>query len=157
MTEEASSLVDPNVRQVVEVAKQELQQLIEQRSFISRRIATTKQTILGLAEVFGDHALRQELLEFLNGSGHCGGRQPGFTRTCRLILMEANGPMDTRTLCQQLWLHHRDIASRHKDLAASVTTVLNRLVKYGEVRAIDIDGKRAWQWASCEEPSQTSC
>jgi hypothetical protein len=38
---------------------------------------------------------------------------------------------------------------RHKDPLASVTTVLNRLVEYGEARAVSRDnGRRAWQWVA---------
>jgi len=35
----------------------------------------------------------------------------------------------------------------HKNPAASVTTVLNRLVAHGEVVKVrDENGRRAWQW-----------
>jgi hypothetical protein len=35
---------------------------------------------------------------------------------------------------------------------ASVTTVLNRLVAYGEARAVALDtGRRAWQWVADSE------
>jgi hypothetical protein len=38
---------------------------------------------------------------------------------------------------------------RHKDPLASVTTVLNRLVEYGEARTVLRDnGRRAWEWVA---------
>jgi hypothetical protein len=38
---------------------------------------------------------------------------------------------------------------RHKDPLASVTTVLNRLVEYGEARSVvGQNGKRAWEWVA---------
>jgi hypothetical protein len=38
---------------------------------------------------------------------------------------------------------------RHKDPLASVTTVLNRLVEYGEARAVVREnGRRAWEWVA---------
>jgi hypothetical protein len=38
---------------------------------------------------------------------------------------------------------------RHKDPLASVTTVLNRLVEYGEARTIvKENGRRAWEWVA---------
>jgi len=41
---------------------------------------------------------------------------------------------------------------RHKDPMASVTTVLNRLVAYGEARAVSLDnGRRAWVWVADAE------
>jgi hypothetical protein len=37
--------------------------------------------------------------------------------------------------------------ARHKDPMASVTTVLNRLVDYGEAQPVVLSsGRRAWQW-----------
>ena len=42
-----------------------------------------------------------------------------------------------------------DILVRHKDPMASVTTVLNRLVEYGEARSLTNDrGRRVWEWVS---------
>jgi len=36
---------------------------------------------------------------------------------------------------------------RHKDPLASVTTVLNRLVDYGEARSVPREsGRRGWEW-----------
>jgi hypothetical protein len=41
------------------------------------------------------------------------------------------------------------ILARHKDPLASVTTVLNRLVDYGEARSLSNDrGRRVWEWVS---------
>jgi hypothetical protein len=38
---------------------------------------------------------------------------------------------------------------RHKDPLASVTTVLNRLVEYGEARTVVREnGRRAWEWVA---------
>jgi len=43
--------------------------------------------------------------------------------------------------------------SRHKDPLASVTTVLNRLVDYGEARSLTNErGRRVWEWVS--DPGQ---
>ena len=42
--------------------------------------------------------------------------------------------------------------ARHKDPMASVTTVLNRLVDYGEARPVVLDsGRRAWRWIADAE------
>jgi hypothetical protein len=48
------------------------------------------------------------------------------------------------------------ILARHKDPLASVTTVLNRLVEYGEARTlVRENGRRAWQWVSDpDDPAQ---
>jgi hypothetical protein len=141
---------DTHMLEVVRAAKQQLSELVKQRAEIMRRIGTAKQTILGLASLFGDTALQDELLEFMENRSVR--RQPGFTRACRFLLMEAHRPLNSREMCVQLWHRHRDLATRHKDLLASVTTVLNRLVGYGEARAIEEPGgRRLWEWIAERE------
>jgi hypothetical protein len=45
------------------------------------------------------------------------------------------------------------LMARHKDPMASVTTVLNRLVAYGEAKAVVLEnGRRAWQWVADSAP-----
>ena len=149
-SENTSSAADMHVLEVIRAAKQELAELVRQRAEIMRRIGTTKQAILGLANLFGDTALQDELLEFMENRSVK--RQPGFTRACRFVLMQANRPLNSREMCEQLWHKHRELAIRHKDLLASVTTVLNRLVGYGEARAIEEPGgRRIWEWIAERE------
>jgi hypothetical protein len=38
---------------------------------------------------------------------------------------------------------------------ASVTTVLNRLVDYGEAEAVMVSGRRAWRWVA-DQPTGTA-
>jgi hypothetical protein len=144
-----SSPTDPHVLQVIRAAQQELGELMQQRTEIMRRIGTTKQTLIGLARLFGDAQLQQELIEFMDERATT--RQPGFTRACRMVLMEAKGGVNSREMCEQLWHRNRDLAVRHKDLLASVTTVLNRLVRYGEAQAIEENGRRVWIWVANAE------
>lgn len=136
---------DPHVQQVVRAAHEELQQLMRQRAEIMKRIGTVKQTIAGLANLFGDSVLNDELMELMDRKA--AGRQPGFTKACRMVLMEANQPLGAREVCDRIRRRIPAILVRHKDPLASVTTVLNRLVDYGEARAvIPQTGRRAWEW-----------
>jgi hypothetical protein len=138
---------DPHVQQVVRVAHDELKQLMRQRADIMKRIGTVKQTIVGLANLFGDGVLSEDLLELVDRKS--GGRQPGFTKACRMVLMEADRPLGAREVCQQIQERIPPVLLRHKDPLASVTTVLNRLVEYGEARAVVREnGRRAWQWVA---------
>ena len=138
------------VEQVIKTAHDELLQLLEQRAEIVKRIGTVKQTIVGLANLFGDHVLGEDLLELIDRKPN--GRQPGFTKGCRSVLMEARRPLGAREVCQELEKRSPAILSRHKDPLASVTTVLNRLVDYGEARSLSNDrGRRVWQWVSDTE------
>jgi hypothetical protein len=138
---------DAHVQEVVRAAHEELRQLMQQRAAIMKRIGTVKQTIVGLAQLFGDGVLSEEMLELVDRKS--GGRQPGFTKACRMVLMEADRPLSAREVCERIQQRIPPILLRHKDPLASVTTVLNRLVEYGEARAVARDnGRRAWEWVA---------
>jgi len=142
---------DPHVMEVVRTAHDELRQLIRQRAEIMKRIGTLKQTISGLANLFGDDILGEDLLELVDRK--TGGRQPGFTKACRMVLMEAGRPLAVREVCEQIQQRLPAVLMRHKDPLASVTTVLNRLVEYGEAQSVVREnGRRAWQWVSEPAP-----
>src|ERR1700749_1866557 len=85
---------DSHVHEVVRAAHDELRQLMRQRADVMKRIGTVKQTIVGLAHLFGDKVLSEELLELVDRKTN--GRQPGFTKACRMMLMEAGRPMSAR-------------------------------------------------------------
>src|SRR5438309_7360322 len=138
---------DPHVVEVVRQAHEELRQLMRQRADVMKRIGTVKQTIVGLANLFGDEVLSDELLELVDRKSN--GRQPGFTKACRMVLMEAGRPLGAREVCEHIQEKVPPVLLRHKDPLASVTTVLNRLVEYGEARTvIRENGRRAWQWVA---------
>jgi hypothetical protein len=138
------------VHQVVAAAREELRQLLQQRAEIMKRIGTVKQTIAGLANLFGEDALGDDLMELLDRKPN--GRQPGFTKACRKVLMEVHRPLGAREMCAELERQAPAILSRHKDPLASVTTVLNRLVDYGEARSLTNErGRRVWEWVSDRE------
>jgi hypothetical protein len=142
---------DSHVQEVVKTAHEELRQLLRQRAEIMKRIGTLKQTISGLANLFGDEILGEDLLELVDRK--TGGRQPGFTKACRMVLMEAARPLAVREVCEQIEQRLPAVLLRHKDPLASVTTVLNRLVEYGEaISVVRENGRRAWQWVSDPEP-----
>jgi len=150
---------DAHVQEVVKTAHEELRQLLRQRAEVMKRIGTLKQTISGLANLFGDDILGEDLLELVDRK--TGGRQPGFTKACRMVLMEAGRPLAVREVCEQIQQRLPAVLLRHKDPLASVTTVLNRLVEYGEAQSVVREnGRRAWQWVSdpisVEQPNPTS-
>jgi hypothetical protein len=138
---------DSNVHMVVKTAEDELRMLMRERAEIMKRIGTIRQTIFGLVKLFGNGILDEELPELFDA--HVNGRQPGFTRACRMVLMEASAPLAAREVCEQIQQKTPPIIHHHKDPLASVTTVLNRLVEYGEARSVVREnGRRAWQWVS---------
>jgi chorismate mutase len=146
-----TSLLLPHVQEILRSAEQELSGLLRQRGEIMKRIGTIKQMLGGLAELFGDSILDQELQTLLDRG--ISNRHKGFTRACRQILMESRTPLRARHGCEQLWRRFPDLARRHKDLGASVTTVFHRLVEYGEARCcLDEQGVRVWEWLAEPQP-----
>lgn len=135
-----------HVQEVVRQAHDELRQLMLQRAEVMKRIGTVKQTIAGLANLFGDSVLNEELLELVDRKSN--GRQPGFTKACRMMLMESGRAMSARDICDYFQQKLPSMLARHKDQMASVTTVLNRLVEYGEAEAVVSNGRRAWRWVA---------
>ncbi|HEX4427306.1 MAG TPA: hypothetical protein VH079_18035 [Terriglobales bacterium] len=138
---------DRNVQIVVKTAEDELRQLLRERTEIMKRIGTIKQTIFGLVKLFGNGILNEDLPAVFDSRNH--GRQPGFTRACRMVLMEATAPLAAREVCEQIQQMTPPMIQHHKDPLASVTTVLNRLVEYGEARSlVSESGRRTWQWVA---------
>lgn len=147
-TEELVESSNSQVQAVVKAAGEDLRQLLRQRDEIAKQIRTMKQTIVGVARLFGDDWLSQELRELVGRKGTP--RQTGLTKSCRTVLMEANRPLGAHEVCEQVRRRIPLVFANHKSSAASVTTVLNRLVEYGEAIAVrDENGRRAWQ--SCTQ------
>jgi hypothetical protein len=108
-----SSHANGHVQEVVRQAHEELRQLLHQRAEVMRRIGTIKQTIAGLANLFGDGVLNDELLELVDRKSN--GRQPGFTKACRMILMDANRALSARDVCARIQERMPPMLERHKD------------------------------------------
>jgi hypothetical protein len=135
------------VQEVLRQAQEELRGLLQQRASLMKRIGTLKQTISGLANLFGDEILSEELLELVDRKPS--GRQSGFTHACRVLLMEAGRPLAVREICARMKERMPEVLERHKDPLASLTTVLNRLVDYGEAQSmLDEHGRRTWMWTA---------
>src|SRR5258708_20745671 len=78
------------VQQVVKAAHEELLQLMRQRAEVMKRIGTVKQTIAGLANLFGEQVLGDDLLELIDRKPNS--RQPAFPKACRTVLMDVQRP-----------------------------------------------------------------
>jgi hypothetical protein len=132
---------------VIRQAERELRQLIEERAKVTKRIGSLKQTIVGLADLFGDGILDAALLDLVDRKGSS--RQPGITPACRTVLMEAGRPMSARDVCDEIQRTEPVLLAHHKDPMATINTILGRLVYYGEATGLPGDrGQRAWLWAS---------
>ncbi len=133
-----------HVQEVVRSAELELLALLQQRAGIMKRIGSIKQTLVGLANMFGDAVLNEQLLGLLDRGT---ARRSGFTQACRAVMMESPTQLSARQVCDLLQKKFPGVLERHKKPFASVTTVLSRLVEYDEVRSfLTEDGGRVWQW-----------
>ena len=141
-----SDVTSSGVSTIVQQLQDELVQLLQQRDMVVQRIGTVKKVVAGLAAMFGDGAVDDGLRELV-GIG-AGPRVSGLTSTCRRILMEASLPMSSHEVLQRINAENPSVLARHKDPLASLTTILNRLVSYGEAqRVLLADSRRGWQWA----------
>jgi chorismate mutase len=148
------SEIKPNhqdsVQEVVRSAHRELMELLRQRAGIMARIGTIKKTLSGLAQIFGESVLDDDLLELLDLAPSK--RTPGLTRACREVLMSAPVPRTADEICEILERQYASVWQRQKNPIASVTTVLNRLVEYSEARSgWNEKRKRVWQWCATSE------
>ena len=136
-----------HAQEVIRSAEQELIRLLQRRAEIGKRIADVRQLLNDLVAMFGDSVVGRQMLD--EQDERVGGRnRPGFTRACRALLSEAGGPLRAREATAELRRRFPELAQRHKDLTASVTTVFHRFVKYSEARCfLDEGGVRVWQWA----------
>lgn len=135
----------------------ELAQLLEQRTAVMRRIAGAKRTIVGLAALFGETALDEELRKLV-GMGTAQ-RLPGLTDMCRTILMEADRDLSLHDVLEGICARNPALLAGHKNPMASLTTILNRLVSSGEAQRLvfNNNNKRAWQWVvAADRPSPSS-
>jgi hypothetical protein len=144
----------PDVEVIVKTAHDELRRLVQQRTEITKRIGTIKQTIVGLCNLFGDDELKDDLYQLVNGKAAA--RRSGITQACRRVLMDAGCPLTTRSVCDQIQQRNMLDQSCLKNLVAKVRTVLGRLAQYGEARTVvpHDNGPRTWEWVSEVEAGQ---
>ena len=123
---------DLHLRAIFELARELLQQLTQQRDQITNRIRTMKQTILGLGNLFGNELVGEDLHRLIAQTHRT--THSGFTNACRTALREAGNAVSAREVCSLLQRRFPTVLEHDHNLDASVTTILNRLVNYGEAR-----------------------
>lgn len=137
--------------QALETAHRELLALLEDRADVMKKIGAVKRTITGLVCLFGEGILSEDLREVVKP--RTTGPQSGLTSACRTVLMEHGGALNAWEVCQRLQRSRPSLLQGHKSAIASVTTVLNRLIKYGEaLPGRDKSGRRTWLWAAESVP-----
>ena len=133
--------------EVVRQAERELRRLTEERAKITKRICRLKQTIIGLADIFGDGILDTGLVDLIDREGSA--RRPGITPICRTLLLKAGRPISARAVCDGIQRTAPALLAHYKDPMATIHTILGRLVYYGEATCLSGDrGERSWLWAA---------
>ena len=143
------------IAKVIEEMQREFRTLMLQKALLARRIGTIKQTIKGLANLLGEDRVGEELSGIVGRKSST--RPRGFTKTCRLVLMESKCPLISQEVREEIERRNPALLAHHKDPLASVTTVLSRLTRYGEVRVVGREhGQRAWEWVPRNSTMQSS-
>ena len=79
---------DPHVQEVMRAAHDELRQLMRQRADDHEAHRDGEANDCGTGQSLRRRRSDEELLELVDRKS--GGRQPGFTKACRMVLMEAD-------------------------------------------------------------------
>lgn len=129
-----------HVRELFRTVSEERSKLESERMDITRRIETCKKVLVGLAKMYGDH-VPSEFRRVVDDTSVIRGK--GVTDACRRVLLEAGTPLPARDVLRRIQEADPDVLKSHKPLA-SVVTILNRLVDYGEATTMFVDNRRTW-------------
>ena len=138
-----------NYRKALYQAKQELARELAERQKSDQRVARLQALITQLQDLCAE----QDQKSFWNSIDRVvkADLKGGITETIRVLLKETALPMTATDLKAGIVARKYDLA-RFKNPLAVIHTVLNRLVKSGEVKVIPQQyGKKAYQWVSTTE------
>jgi hypothetical protein len=137
-----------DVEQVVGRIQRELQTLRTEQVAIAKRIGLIKNTIAGLAEVFGPGVVGQELQGLLKVEP-VKRRRRGLTDACRELLRETSEPQTLKQISARIHERFPTLVTHHRYPATIIQIMLRRLVMYGEAEEIDAEaGLRSWRFPS---------
>ena len=147
-------IASSDLNAILDEMQKQLQSLKERHSVIRKRIAMVRHTIDGLVTVFGRSAIGEDLLDMLTDNTRKG-CAPSLTRTCSQLLAESSRALTVSELLAVMQERHPTLWARNNNPKASLTTVLNRLSKYGAVQSVSNErGARAWRSTIELEDSQ---
>jgi hypothetical protein len=131
-TDPSQSVHNEDLQMVVQQAQDQLRQLTLQRQEIAQRITIIKRTINGLALLYGS--------EFCPTNGAKTGAD-----ACRMVLAQADKSLSAHEIYAILQEEFPHLFRQTGNHLASIVTILNRLVKYGEADTFLRNGSRFWQ------------
>jgi len=142
-------MADQNYRKALYQAKQELAHELVERQKSDQKVARLQSLITQLQDL----CAQQNQKGFWSSIERVvkADLKRGITETIRVLLKETALPMTATELKAGIEARKYDLA-RYKNSLAVIHTVLNRLVKSGEVKVISEKyGKKAYQWVSTTE------
>ena len=132
------------IEQIVKLAGGELRVLLTQRATILKRLAILRRIISGLAEMFGDDVLPEDVRVLIKLPAQKT-RGAGLTDACRAALSTSSRPLTAREVVNTIRSKDARVIQNHKDPVASVTSILHRLGSYGEATTeVSQSGRRLW-------------
>lgn len=130
------------IQEVLNTLADELRGLNQQRKDLVKRIGIVKGVIVGLSRILGAELSADQFQDVLGRQADR--RSHGLTNACRRILSETREPLRARDVRDRVLQDYRDLLQHHKQPIASIATVLNRLVRYGEAQIVNLEDQRAW-------------
>ena len=128
-----------DLRTVVEHAQDQLMQLMRERQQIAQRIAILKRTIKALYFYMASSCyVRPTMAQTKSADAE-------LTNACRLVLTRADTSLSAQDISAILKEEFPDLFRRPGNQYASLVTILNRLVEYGEADTFLRNGSRFWQ------------
>lgn len=143
-----SGVAFADVERVVGRIQQELQVLRTEHAAIARRISVIKNTVAGLAEVFGPGVVGQELQQILSVDRVTRRRARGLTDACRELLRESAGFVTLQQITAEIQQRHPSLLRHHRYPGTVIQMMLRRLVRYGEAEVAGEAGLHSWRSAA---------
>jgi hypothetical protein len=149
----------------MEVAINELETLVKQRTAITMKVKAVKRTVKGLASLFGEEIvgeLRLECIEAAIQSPKSVGAEnsrealqfpasdsemhkPKLERACRIALLESEQPASAGQIYDRINRRRSYYLGRYKHPLVRVIATLDALVKEGDALTLVVGDCRCWQ------------
>ena len=151
-------LSSEGLQHTVGFIEMELRTLNLRKDSLSERIAAIKQTITGLAKLFGAEAVNQQLPSA--GFSEPPGRRRahrGLTESCRQLLRSCPGrAFPLVEIVRHIRGSRPALLDHHKYPTQSLRVIMKRLVMYGEAVEVFVDVDRlAWKADSAKTAERT--
>src|SRR5579863_3481617 len=111
---EAMGVACEDVERVVGQIQQQLQVLKAEQAAIAKKICLIKNTIAGLAEVFGNGIVGQDLQNMLAPAPAERRRNRGLTDACREALQEASSSQTLKQISGHIQERYPTLLSHHR-------------------------------------------